>query len=84
MAMSMLGAFDVTQEQQNFKNKLSEKGMPATCSLLAPCSHPATLESQIAAHQTQLLKQAAELDELKAALNDALHKVLHRCYVYIQ
>jgi hypothetical protein len=27
------------------------------------------------AQQTQLIKQAAELDEIKSALNDALHKV---------
>lgn len=33
-----------------------------------------SLDSQIAAQQTQLMRKAAELEELQATLNDALHK----------
>ncbi|KAF9469811.1 hypothetical protein BDZ94DRAFT_30117 [Collybia nuda] len=34
-------------------------------------------DSQIAAQQTQLMRKAAELEELRSTLNDALHKLSH-------
>ena len=34
-----------------------------------------TLEGQIAAQQDRLVRQAAEIQELSNALNEALHKV---------
>jgi myosin protein heavy chain len=71
-----IGANDVSQETQNYRNKLSSKG--AHYSPVVPISYIANRsvkDTQIAAQQSKLIKQAAELGELKQALNDALHKV---------
>ncbi|KAJ7751199.1 hypothetical protein DFH07DRAFT_529180 [Mycena maculata] len=59
MSVWQIGRNEVTEETQNWKNKLSSK------------------ETQIAAQQNEILKQAAELAELKANLNETLHKLNH-------
>ena len=73
MSIWNLGIGDVSEETHALRNKLSSKG-----DLNPPCflnlAH-ATLDSQIAAQEDRLVRQAAEIQELKGALNEAFHKV---------
>ncbi|KAL0576713.1 hypothetical protein V5O48_005280 [Marasmius crinis-equi] len=57
MAALGIGANDVSEEMQAFKDKLGSK------------------DAQIAAQQTQLMKKAAELEEIKASFDDAVRKL---------
>ncbi|KAJ6483897.1 hypothetical protein DFH09DRAFT_1004524 [Mycena vulgaris] len=59
MSIWQIGANELTEEAQAFKNKLSSK------------------DSHIAAQQNEILKQAAELAELKTTLNETLQKLNH-------
>jgi len=79
MSIWALGSADVTEETQAFKDKLSSKGSQVITVNLSFAHAPP--DSQIAAQETQLFKQALEFEELKLSLNDALHKVvpLHFC-----
>jgi hypothetical protein len=77
MASWNIGINDVSEETQAFRNRLSSKGVKAP-----PSQHLLWLtfsDSQIAAQETQLMKQAAELEEFKLNLNETLHKV---CLLY--
>lgn len=71
-----LGIDDVSEEAQAFKDKLSSKGayLPNLETYVA--LHGST-DSHIAAQQTKLMRQAAEMDELRSTFNDTLHKVVH-------
>ncbi|KAJ6621079.1 hypothetical protein B0H10DRAFT_2018578 [Mycena sp. CBHHK59/15] len=76
MSVWQIGMNEVTEETQAFKNKLSSKGGAFSVPLFNMMPQlPA--ESQIAAQQTEIIKQAAQLAELKATLNDTLHKLNH-------
>ncbi|KAJ7878607.1 hypothetical protein B0H13DRAFT_2279034 [Mycena leptocephala] len=71
------GMNEVTEETQAFKNKLSSKGVYSENPKLFLTGLDLFLESQIAAQQNEILKQAAELAELKTTLNETLHKLNH-------
>jgi myosin protein heavy chain len=75
MSVWKIGMNEVTEETQAFKNKLSSKGVYSENPKLFLTGLDLFLESQIAAQQNEILKQAAELAELKTTLNETLHKV---------
>ncbi len=70
-----IGADDVSEETQMHRNKLASKGTSSYKLIGALNDAFCFLDSQIAAQQTQLLKQTKELDDLRASLHDALYKV---------
>ncbi len=76
MSIWKIGADDVSDETQAFKDKIASKGR-----LDVPrryrSSFTLSIDSQIAAHQDCIAKQAADLKELQKQFNDALHKVFY-------
>jgi myosin protein heavy chain len=70
-----IGIDDVSEETQALKNKLSSQGMYFLPTQSLASSSFCSLDGHIAAQNTQLIKQAAELEEIKSTLNDTLHKV---------
>ncbi|KAL0068570.1 hypothetical protein AAF712_004285 [Marasmius tenuissimus] len=57
MSLDTLGANDVSEEIQSYKDKIG------------------SMDARIAAQQTQLMRKAAEFDEMKASFDDALRKL---------
>jgi hypothetical protein len=72
-----IGADDVSEETQRFKDKLevASKGSLR----VRPGSEYNMLtrptDGHIASQQTQIMRQAEELEEIKKSLNEAFHKV---------
>ena len=69
-----IGINDVSEETKAFKDRLASKGPFLRC---IPVSVACNLSSDghIAAQETRLMKQAAQLEELRSTLIEALHKV---------
>ena len=68
-----LGADDTSPQTQALKDKLSSKGATHSCPI-PPVAYNSTVDSECAALQSQLFKRNTEFNELKATLNETLHK----------
>lgn len=73
MSLWKIGADDVSEETQAFKDKLASKGMVSRHE-----RHPRLtqgIDAQIAAQRDRLTKQDTDLQQLRDTLNETIHKV---------
>jgi len=73
MSVLKIGADDVSDEIQRFKDRLSSKGKHHASYYETGINK--LLDGEIANQQTNLMKQAIELKDLRGSLTEALRKV---------
>lgn len=75
MSLSDLGKNDISEETQALKDKLASRGWLDHQIAICNQADPAILDTENAGLRTQLMRRGAELEELRATLNDTVYKV---------